>query len=87
MEAQEDVRTTRTLAPNDLGGRLDRNFDLTTPELPCGRVTRLCDSVLSDGIPSGMDERMERTPRSPAPSNPESPALPCRRRPHAAPNC
>lgn len=33
--------TTRTLSPNARGGRLDLNFDLTTPELPCGRVTRL----------------------------------------------
>ena len=34
-------RTIRTLAPNARGGRFDRNFDFTTPELPCGRVTRL----------------------------------------------
>lgn len=34
-------RTTRTLAPNARGGRLVRNFDLTTPEPPCGLVTRL----------------------------------------------
>jgi hypothetical protein len=30
---------TRTEAPKDLGGRLERNFARTTPELPCGRVT------------------------------------------------
>jgi hypothetical protein len=34
-------RTTRTLAPNARGGRFDLNFDFTTPEEPCGRVTRL----------------------------------------------
>lgn len=34
-------RTTRTLAPNARGGRLLRNFDLTTPDDPCGLVTRL----------------------------------------------
>lgn len=50
METQEDVRTTRTLAPNDLGGRLVRNFDLTTPELPCGRVTRLFHLLYLDEI-------------------------------------
>lgn len=33
--------TTRTLAPNARGGRLERNFDLTTPDEPCGLVTRL----------------------------------------------
>lgn len=33
--------TTRTLAPNARGGRLERNFDLTTPDEPCGRVIRL----------------------------------------------
>ena len=27
-------RTTRTLAPNACGGKLDLNFDLTTPLLP-----------------------------------------------------
>ena len=35
--------TMRTLAPKACGGRLDLNFDLTTPLLPCGRVTRLHD--------------------------------------------
>lgn len=40
-ERKEVKRTMRTLAPNARGGRLDLNFDLTTPELPCGRVTRL----------------------------------------------
>jgi hypothetical protein len=35
------TRTTRTPAPNARGGKFDRNFDFTTPELPCGRVTRL----------------------------------------------
>jgi hypothetical protein len=30
---------TRTEAPKVLGGRLERNFARTTPELPCGRVT------------------------------------------------
>lgn len=34
-------RTTRTLAPKARGGRLLRNFDLTTPDEPCGLVTRL----------------------------------------------
>ena len=34
-------RTTRTLAPNARGGRLCLNFDLTTPDEPCGLVTRL----------------------------------------------
>ena len=33
--------TTLTLAPNARGGRLERNFDLTTPDDPCGLVTRL----------------------------------------------
>lgn len=33
--------TTRTLAPNARGGRLERNFDLTTPDEPCGLVIRL----------------------------------------------
>jgi len=28
-------------APNTFAGRLVVNFDLTTPELPCGRDTRL----------------------------------------------
>lgn len=43
LRAQDIVRglTTRTLAPNACGGRFDLNFDLTTPEFPCGRVTRL----------------------------------------------
>jgi hypothetical protein len=36
-------RTMRTLAPKACGGRLEPNFDLTTPLLPCGRVTRLLD--------------------------------------------
>ena len=27
-------RTTRADAPNDFGGRFDRNFERTTPELP-----------------------------------------------------
>jgi len=31
---------TRMLAPNACGGKLDLNFDLTTPLLPWGRVTR-----------------------------------------------
>jgi hypothetical protein len=31
----------RTEAPNACGGRFDVNFVLTTPELPCDRVTRL----------------------------------------------
>jgi len=30
----------RTLAPKACGGKLDLNFDLTAPLLPCGRVTR-----------------------------------------------
>ena len=30
----------RTDAPKACGGRFDLNFDLTTPPLPCGRVTR-----------------------------------------------
>ena len=34
-------RTTRTLAPNACGGKFEANFPFTTPELPCGRVTRL----------------------------------------------
>jgi hypothetical protein len=34
------LRTTRAEAPKDFGGRLTRNFDLTTPELPWGLVTR-----------------------------------------------
>ena len=34
----------RTDAPNACGGRLDLNFDLTTPELPCGRDIRLCST-------------------------------------------
>ena len=34
-------RTTLTLAPKARGGRLLRNFDLTTPDEPCGLVTRL----------------------------------------------
>ena len=34
-------RTMRTLAPKACGGKLDLNFDFTTPLLPCGRVTRL----------------------------------------------
>ena len=38
-----EERTTRTLAPKACGGRLDLNFDFTTPLLPCGRVTRLRD--------------------------------------------
>ena len=40
-DVKEQLRTTRTLAPNARGGRFTLNFDLTTPELPCGRVTRL----------------------------------------------
>ena len=36
-------RTMRTLAPKACGGKLDLNFDFTTPLLPCGRVTRLQD--------------------------------------------
>jgi hypothetical protein len=35
--------TMRMLAPNACGGKLDLNFDLTTPLLPWGRVTRLYD--------------------------------------------
>jgi hypothetical protein len=34
----------RTLAPKACGGKLDLNFDFTTPLLPCGRVTRLQDN-------------------------------------------
>lgn len=30
---------TRTVAPNDFGGRFTLNFDRTTPEFPCDRVT------------------------------------------------
>jgi len=33
--------TTRTEAPKALGGRFERNFPLTTPDEPCGRVIRL----------------------------------------------
>jgi len=33
--------TTRTEAPNALGGRLERNFAFATPDEPCGRVIRL----------------------------------------------
>lgn len=40
-ELQRIVLTTLTLAPNARGGRLERNFDLTTPDDPCGLVTRL----------------------------------------------
>ena len=38
---RRDERTTRTLAPNACGGKFEVNFPFTTPELPCGRVTRL----------------------------------------------
>lgn len=41
VKGEEVKRTMRTPAPNARGGRLEVNFDLTTPELPCGRVTRL----------------------------------------------
>ncbi|KAI5990201.1 hypothetical protein EDD15DRAFT_2198195 [Pisolithus albus] len=33
------TKTMCGLAPNVCGGRLELNFDFTTPELPCGRVT------------------------------------------------
>ena len=38
----------RTPAPNARGGRLEVNFDLTTPEFPCGRVTRLSWNELNN---------------------------------------
>lgn len=38
---RKEERTMRTEAPNACGGRFDLNFDLTTPPLPCERVTRL----------------------------------------------
>jgi hypothetical protein len=37
----EERHTMRTVAPKACGGKLELNFDLTTPLLPCGRVTRL----------------------------------------------
>ena len=42
------MRTTRTLAPNARGGRLCRNFDFTTPDEPCGLVTRLDDNQIKN---------------------------------------
>jgi hypothetical protein len=39
--------TTRTLAPNAWGGMLERNLALTTPALPCGRLTLLQDEHVS----------------------------------------
>ncbi len=41
------LHTTLTLAPNARGGRLERNFDLTTPDEPCGLVTRLHRNLFS----------------------------------------
>ena len=38
--------TIRQEAPKVLAGRLTRNFPLTTPEFPCGRVTRLWVSLV-----------------------------------------
>ena len=49
----------RTLAPNARGGRLELNFDLTTPELPCERVTRLGEEDKDNKKGTGG----ERTPR------------------------
>lgn len=58
-------RTTLTLAPNARGGRLERNFDLTTPDPPCGLVTRLfiphCDKYNKGSIGSITHPQMTRT--------------------------
>lgn len=55
-------RTMRTPAPNARGGRLELNFDLTTPELPCGRVTRLRRRRMSSTTSSTVIDD-KRTPR------------------------
>jgi len=52
--------TTRTEAPNALGGRLERNLLLTTPDEPCGRVIRL--DVRSLSALNKIDSRKRSPP-------------------------
>lgn len=44
-------RTIRAEAPKEWAGRLERNLERTTPELPWTRVTRLRDvSLIAEGL-------------------------------------
>lgn len=77
-------RTTRTLSPNARGGRLDLNFDFTTPELPCGRVTRLrVQNAVYETDCARVAITVRHTPRLHELSSPVPPSWLCRRMLHA----
>ena len=61
QQPQQPKLTTRHDAPKTLAGRLTRNFVLTTPEFPCGRVTRLGVRIVQIIPCRGTHPQMTRT--------------------------